>query len=98
MNIKNKIALLGLLSTLCFNNIIYSETFIVTNVDNTNDIVTITNANGFDFQFSGVNDYCENDLVSCIMFSNYTDTIFDDIIINVKYTGYIELFEQYKTY
>ena len=73
---------------------IYPTTCIVTNCDTQNNIVTMSTGSGFTYQFEGVEDNYEGDLISCIMFNNFTpDDIRDDIILSHLYSGYTELFD-----
>lgn len=66
----------------------YPMTTVVTNVNYTTDIVTIQDFNGFEWQFSGCEDWTKGDICSCIMSDNGTPLIFDDEIITVKYDGW----------
>lgn len=68
---------------------IYPETAIVQEANTETDIVTVETLNGNLFQFYGVEDYQAGDVVSMIMDSNKTETVSDDIILSVKYSGYI---------
>lgn len=80
--------LLATIAAIIAAGLIYPTTMQVTDIDYNNDIVTIETATGFVYQFSGTEDYCENDLVSCIMFSNGTADITDDVIMTVRYSGF----------
>lgn len=73
-----------LLTTILFEHI-YPKTMQIVHIDYETDIVTCEDAHGFIWEFTGVEDYCENDYVACIMFDNFTDTIFDDKIKVVRY-------------
>lgn len=88
--LKSKVFVLWLLGVMVKNNLIYPQTTIVTNVDYINDIVTIETFSGNIYQFYGCDDYIINDIVSCIMFTNYTENVTDDIIIMKQYDGYIK--------
>lgn len=70
--------------------LIYATTGVVTETDTVNDVVTIEDYNGNLFQFEGVEDYEEGDIVSCIMYNNNTEDITDDVIISCRYSGRIE--------
>ena len=65
----------------------YPMTARVYQIDRESDIVTIENASGFLFDFYGVEDWQEDDIVSCIMNDNGTETIYDDVIVSVRYGG-----------
>jgi hypothetical protein len=66
---------------------IYPLTTIVTETNPEIDVVTITDNNGFVWQFYGVEDWEKGDICSVIMNDNGTETIFDDIIITTRYGG-----------
>lgn len=68
---------------------IYPETAIITETNQEADIVTVQTFNGNLFQFYGIEDYQAGDIVSMIMDSNKTEAVNDDIILSVKYSGYI---------
>lgn len=68
---------------------VYPETAIVTETDLETDLVTVETLNGNLFQFEGIEDYQTGDIVSMIMDSNKTPEVTDDIILSVKYSGYI---------
>ena len=98
VDIKNKIALLGLLFSLCSQNVIYSNSYIITDIDYKNDLVTISTTTGIEYQFFGCEDYMTGDIISCIMFTNYTEIVTDDIILHNEYSGTIENFKNIADY
>ena len=65
----------------------YPLTTIVTEINPEIDVVSITDNNGFVWQFYGVEDWKEGDICSVIMNDNGTETIFDDIIVTTRYGG-----------
>jgi hypothetical protein len=71
--------------TIIFFEHLYPKTMKIIHINYETDIVTCEDVNGFVWEFTGVEDYCENDYIACIMFDNYTNTIFDDKIEIVKY-------------
>ena len=71
---------------------LYPATAMVCRVDEENDLVYCKECNGVIWAFSGVEDWMEKDLVSMIMDDNDTELIYDDIIIQVRYGGYVEGF------
>lgn len=77
---------LATLAAIIAAGLIYPTTMQVTDISG--DVVTLETATGFVYQFTGAEDYCENDLVSCIMFSNGTTDITDDIILAARYSGF----------
>ena len=68
----------------------YAMSTIVVNVDYENDIVTLEDFNGFQWQFEGCEDWQVNNVCACVMNDNHTPSIFDDVIINTNYCGWIE--------
>lgn len=79
-----------------FNTIedIYPETAIVMETDFEADLVTVQTLNGNIFEFYGVEDYTTGDVVSMIMDSGSTPEVKDDIILSVKYSGYIQQMQE----
>ena len=53
-----------------------------------NDEVIFETATGIQYAFSGAEDYEVNDIVSVIMDSMGTETIFDDKIVRARYSGF----------
>ena len=78
--------LLATIAAVIAAGLIYPTTMQVTDISG--DVVTLETATGFVYQFTGAEDYSENDLVSCIMFSNGTTNITDDIILAARYSGF----------
>ena len=74
-------------------NLIYPQTYIITEIDKANDLVTIETCTGYEYQFYGIEDYYEGDLVSCIMYTNGTETITDDVILTHRYSGVTQFYE-----
>lgn len=70
-----------------FQNDVYSMTAIVSNLDYENDIVTISDFNGRLYCFYGCEDWQIDDIASVVMLKKGTETILDDEIIDVKYSG-----------
>jgi len=87
-----KLTIAALIATLNINSsaALYPETMVITDINQ--DTVTAETATGFVFSFSGSEDYSTGDIISCIMSDNGTaETITDDIILTVQYSGfYIE--------
>lgn len=84
---KNIIAMLLATISLISSGMIYSQTYIVTDVNHEQDIVTIESCTGYTYEFIGTEDYMQGDIVSCIMYNNQTDNITDDVILNIRYSG-----------
>ena len=70
---------------------IYPKSAIVTEVDYENDLVTITDFSGRMYAFYGCDDWYEGDICAAIMDDNGTpETVYDDIILEVRYCGWVE--------
>lgn len=52
------------------------------------DEVTVRDANGFTWVYSGCEDYDTGDIVTMVMNDKGTDFIEDDKIVNVRYSGF----------
>lgn len=68
---------------------VYPQTFLVMEVDYSNDIVTMIDFNGNEWIIEGAEDWMEGDIASAIMEDNNTITIYDDEIITLRYSGFI---------
>ena len=68
---------------------LYAKTMYVTEVNYETDVVTLVDYNGFLWEFYGTEDWMVNDICSCIMDTNGTETIFDDAIVSTIYNGVI---------
>lgn len=83
------ISILASLSCPIQDQGIYTRCMEVTNVNYDTEIVQCIDSVGFEWEFTGCEDYVEGDLVTCIMATNGTDdTILDDTIIETQYSGY----------
>ena len=76
------------------NNNLYAQTGIITEINRKSDFVTVTVANGNKFSFYGASDYQKGDFCSMVMDSCGTEYVYDDIVIDTKYDGYLELFKE----
>ena len=74
------------------NGDIYSDCGIVTEIEE--EVVTIEMCNGNQFQFEGAEDYEPGDLIAVTFYDNGTKIVFDDIILDTKYVGYTERFQE----
>lgn len=70
------------------NTHIYPQCAIIDNLDYKTDVVTCIDSVGFIWQFYGCEDYAIGDLVSFTMWDAFTEEIFDDTILDVRYSGY----------
>lgn len=71
---------------------IYPRTAVVVAVDYTNDVVTVMDGVGHEWQFTECEDWHVGDIVSLIMNSNGTENITDDIIMDSLYGGDVHAF------
>lgn len=71
----------------------YPQTFIVVQVEPEDNLVTIETATGFQYDFFGVEEWSEGDLCACIMYDRGTAKITDDLIVSVRYSGYLDMFQ-----
>ena len=79
-------------ANICQNNMVYSLSTIVTDLDREHDIVTVEELDGSNvWTFYGVEDWEINDICSLTMFNNNTPKIYDDIIIGTTYGGNLEM-------
>ena len=79
-------------ANICQNNMVYSLSTIVTDLDRERDIVTVEELDGSNvWTFYGVEDWEINDICSLTMFNNNTPKIYDDIIIGITYGGNLEM-------
>lgn len=72
---------------------IYPTTFIVTNINVDNNLLTLTDFTGNEWLYESIEDWFIGDITSAIMDNNNSEHIEDDIIIQLKYEGYIEDWE-----
>lgn len=68
----------------------YPQTFIVIETDQATDLLTLETFTGFTYQAYGIEDYMTGDIVAAIMEDNNTDDITDDAIMQLRYTGYVD--------
>lgn len=68
---------------------IYADTMVVVEVDN--EWVTCVDFNGNEWAFENeAGDWMVGDFASVTMSNNGTDTIYDDIILSAKYSGWCQ--------
>lgn len=91
----NLLALMGLMISLGASQTqgnIYPECGIVTEIET--NTVTIEMCNGNQFQFEGCEDYEKGDLIAVTFYDNGTKSVTDDIILDTKYVGYTDRFQE----
>lgn len=92
MNILVLLTMLVSLGASEAQGTIYPDCGIITEVDG--DLFTIEMANGNEFQFTkSESDYELFDLVAVNMYDNGTKSVSDDVILDVKYAGYTQRFQ-----
>lgn len=68
---------------------VYPKTFTVSACDQDSDKVFLVDFNGNEWTISGIEDWMEGDVASAIMSDNGTPEIYDDAILDIRYSGYI---------
>lgn len=68
----------------------YAKQGIVTAIDARQDMVTFTDTQDRAWSFYGVEDWQEGDMLACIMDTQGTDTVYDDVILCATYQGHVE--------
>lgn len=84
-------ALIIAFSTACAE--MYPQAFIVSATDTAQDALVLIDGTGNEWVWYGIEDYEVGDIVAAIMDNNSTEIIYDDAIITMRYTGYIEGWE-----
>lgn len=75
---------------------IYPKTAVVIEVNYNADYVTVADKMGREWGFTGVEDWVEGDIASLLMSDNATeDNCFDDIILQARYDGWIDNYENW---
>lgn len=77
------------------NNDEYPKTMVVIAVDDYEDLVTVRDYCGFEWQFWGSSDWQPGDICSCIMNTEGTASIFDDSIQDCRYNGTMDNYEEW---
>ena len=69
---------------------IYAKSAIVVDVNYDTDLVTVEDFGGFLWQFFGCEDWEAGDICAMVMDNSGTpDTIFDDVVMNTNYCGWV---------
>ena len=82
---------LFVLLTMSASAEIYPQTFVVNDIEN--DVLVLVDYNENEWIWEGAEDYAIGDIVAAIIEDNNTITIYDDVIITLRYTGYMEGWE-----
>ena len=70
---------------------VYAITTVVVELDHRNDTVTCQDFNGNLWAFYGVEDWMVGDVATLMMWNAETDTIYDDEVVGVYYSGWFTL-------
>lgn len=68
----------------------YSMTTVVVDFDERTDSVICVDFNGNEWAFEGIEDWCIGDYASLMMCDNGTDLIYDDIVCDAHYDGWLD--------
>ena len=71
----------------------YPQTFVVDLVNHEQNYIVLVDFNGNEWIWEGVEDFDCGDIVAAIMEERGTPTIYDDEIVKIQYTGYMEGWE-----
>lgn len=85
---KTALVTLAAVVQIAAAGLIYPVTMEVVGLDYSADLVTLETATGYTYQMTGCEDYTRGDLVALVMWSSYTDTIEDDVIITARFSGW----------
>lgn len=80
------LSLCTILLTSCTEDL-YPRTMTVTAIDSATDTVVLTDYVGYIWEFYGIENWEIGDVCACIMDTNGTENITDDIIIQTQYNG-----------
>lgn len=83
------LSLMTALTTLTLANT-YPRAMEIVEIDKANDIAICVDAVGMEWEFTEPEDLEIGDIIICTMYDNGTkDTIIDDEIIDVRWSGYV---------
>lgn len=69
---------------------LYPLLTVVTEIDRSIDKVTVTDNTGYEWSFYGCEDWQLNDICTLLMDSRKTEKIYDDVIVQTRYSGSVE--------
>ena len=70
----------------------YPQTVIVSSVNSDDNYISCIDSTGNIWEFGPSEDYEVGDVVSIILFDNFSEPIYDDIIVKSRYSGHIDSF------
>lgn len=91
--ITASLVITGLWAKIDTTSNLYCQTMIVTALIDEDDAVILTDANGNNWSFEGIEDWHVGDVASVLMNNNGTVNIYDDEIVNVHCSGFSNNFE-----
>ena len=65
---------------------LYGSLMVVYEIDYRKNIVTVQDVNGDLWLFHGTEDWSVGDFLVCVMFDNWTEEVYDDLILSTTYT------------
>jgi len=71
----------------------YPQTFVVDRINREQNYMILIDFNGNEWIYENVEDFDCGDIVAVIMEERGTPTIYDDEIVKIRYTGYMEGWE-----
>ena len=74
----------------------YPRAFVVSQLDYARDMVIVTDAVGFEWEFEEIEDWEVGDMVVAIMSTNGTDILTDDYFVEIQFAGYINPIEYWE--
>ena len=82
------VALISVFGSAAADTGLYAHTAVIVEFNYDEDVVVVEDAVGFLWEFEGIEDYFVGDVVSMLMWDNGTESIFDDVILDVVYSGF----------
>ena len=80
----------------CMSAHIYPEAAVLTSINSAAEEITVTCVNGNRFAVrTASEDWCIGDLCSLLVYDNNTETVEDDKILQIRYSGTPSMFQQY---
>ena len=79
--------ILTLVSTTSYTARLYPDAMVVSGFDFESDSVILTDVSGVQWLYRGIDDWMVGDCAACLMDSNGTEDIYDDLIVTARYAG-----------
>lgn len=71
----------------------YPQAFVVSDVNYDEDLLIMTDYNGYNWVWEGIEDFYIGDIIAVIVDDCDTEYIFDDTILDIRYAGYMDGWE-----